>query len=128
MSTLALSAREHKPLGRLEAEQNFAIALSNRLQEVPQEKTAAPIVGLDAEDPAYREATYAAYGGVATRDRRDGLRLTLGDGPTGHFRASGNAPELRVYVEALDQDAATGLLREGLDFARKGGRLMLSRQ
>lgn len=119
LASLTAASRAGKPLSRLAAEQNFAIALSNRLQEVSQEKTAALIARLDAEDPAYREAAFAGHGGVAARDRRDGLRLTLGDGTTVHFRASGNAPELRVYVEAPDQKAAEALLREGLEFARE---------
>ncbi|KPF66559.1 phosphomannomutase [Bosea sp. AAP35] len=119
LATLTASARAQKPLSRLAAEQNFTIALSNRLQEVPQNKTAALIARLDAEDPAYRDAAFAAHGGVAACDRRDGLRLTLGDGTTVHIRASGNAPELRVYVEAPDQSAAEALLQEGLDFARQ---------
>lgn len=119
LATLTSAARAKKPLSQLAAEQNFAIALSDRLQEVPQEKTAALIARLDAEDLTYRDAAFAAHGGVATRDRRDGLRLSLGDGTTVHFRGSGNAPELRVYVEAQDQGAAIALLREGLEFARK---------
>jgi phosphomannomutase len=119
LATLTATARAQKPLSRLAAEQNFAIALSNRLQEVPQDKTAAFIARLDADDPAYRNAAFASHGGVAARDRRDGLRLTLGNGTTVHFRASGNAPELRVYVEAPDQAGADALLQEGLDFARQ---------
>ncbi len=118
LATLTATARAQKPLSRLAAEQKFAIALSNRLQEVPQEKTAAFIARLDAENPAFRDAAFAGHGGVAARDRRDGLRLTLGDGNTVHFRASGNAPELRVYVEAMDEAAAGALLQEGLRFAR----------
>ena len=120
LATLASAARARKPLSQLAAEQKFAIALSNRVQEVPQEKTAALIARLDAEDPGYRDGVFASHGGVTARDRRDGLRLTLRDGATVHFRASGNAPELRVYVEAAGEDAATALLQEGLDLARKG--------
>jgi phosphomannomutase len=119
LATLTATARAQKPLSRLAAEQNFAIALSNRLQEVPQEKTAAFIARLDADNPAFRDAAFAGHGGVAARDRRDGLRLTLGDGTTVHIRASGNAPELRVYVEAPDQAGADALLQEGLDIARR---------
>jgi phosphomannomutase len=97
----------------------FAVALSNRLQNVPQDRTAAFIAALDSEDSAFRDNSFAAQGGVASRDRRDGLRLTLGNGSTAHFRASGNAPELRVYVEATSRDAAEELLRFGLAFARR---------
>ena len=103
LAALALAAEAKQPLSKLAQEARFAIALSNRLQDIPQERTASLIDRLDAEDAAFREAAFAAHGGVAARDRRDGLRLTLGDGATVHFRASGNAPELRVYVEAADQ-------------------------
>ena len=75
------------------------------------------IAKLDAGDSGFRDATFAAHGGVASRDRRDGLRLTLANGATVHFRASGNAPELRVYVEAPTPPAAEALLAENLAFA-----------
>ena len=117
LATLALAAETEQPLSQLAEEAGFAIALSNRLQEIPQERTAALIARLDAEDPAFRDTAFAARGGVAARDGRDGLRLTLGNGATVHFRASGNAPELRVYVEAPDQAAAEALLQENLAFA-----------
>ena len=114
LAALALAAEAKQTLSRLAQEARFAIALSNRLQDIPQERTASLIDRLDAEDAAFREAAFAAHGGVAARDRRDGLRLTLGDGATVHFRASGNAPELRVYVEAADQLAAERLLQDNL--------------
>lgn len=124
LATLARSREAGKPLGALAAEAGFAIALSNRLQEIPQERTAALIARLDAEDATFREEAFAAHGGVASRDRNDGLRLTLANGSTVHFRASGNAPELRVYVEAPDQAQAEHLMQEYLAFAAaqtKGG-------
>lgn len=117
LATLCLAAETPQPLSQLATDARFAIALSNRLQEIPQERTAALISRLDAEDPSFRETEFAAQGGVAARDRSDGLRLTLGNGATVHFRASGNAPELRVYVEAADQVAAEALLQDNLAFA-----------
>ena len=117
LATLALIGSEAKPLSALAAEARFAIALSNRLQEIPQDRTAALIARLDAEDAGFRDSAFAAHGAVAARDRRDGLRLTLGNGATVHFRASGNAPELRVYVEAPTQAAAEALLAQNLAFA-----------
>jgi phosphomannomutase len=117
LATLALSRSTAKPLSALAAEARFAVALSNRLQNVAQERTAALIARLDAEDPGFRDAAFATHGAVAARDRRDGLRLTLGNGATVHFRASGNAPELRVYVEASGPAEAEALLAENLAFA-----------
>ncbi|WP_199088367.1 phosphomannomutase [Bosea sp. ASV33] len=117
LATLALSREEGRKLSEIADDARFAIALSNRLQEIPQDRTAALIARLDADDAAFRNEAFAAHGGVAARDRRDGLRLTLGSGSTVHFRASGNAPELRVYVEAHDLPAAERLMQENLDFA-----------
>jgi phosphomannomutase len=117
VATLATIVRTGKPLSAIAAEAGFAIALSNRLQEVPQARTAELIARLDAADPSFRDKAFAGHGGVAALDRTDGLRMTLGDGATVHFRASGNAPELRVYVEAPDTTSAEALLKEGLAFA-----------
>lgn len=117
VATLALARAAQRPLSAIAAEARFAIALSNRLQDVPQDRTAALIARLDTEDSGFRDAVFAAHGAVAARDRRDGLRLTLGNGATVHFRASGNAPELRVYVEASTPAAAEALLAENLCFA-----------
>lgn len=117
VATLALARAEQQPLSAIAAQARFAIALSNRLQEIPQDRTAALIARLDTEDAGFRDAAFANHGAVAARDRRDGLRLTLGNGATVHFRASGNAPELRVYVEAPTPEAAEALLAENLAFA-----------
>lgn len=116
-ATLALARAEQQPLSAIAAQARFAIALSNRLQETPQDRTAALIARLDTEDAGFRDAAFAPHGAVAARDRRDGLRLTLGNGATVHFRASGNAPELRIYVEAPTPEAAEALLAENLAFA-----------
>lgn len=117
LSTLSLARETSQPLSAIAAGARFAIALSNRLQEIPQERTAGLIARLDADDAAFRQQAFAAHGGVAARDRSDGLRLTLGSGSTVHFRASGNAPELRVYVEAPDRAQAERLMQEYLAFA-----------
>lgn len=117
VATLATIKRSARPLSAIAAEAGFAIALSNRLQEIPQARTAELIARLDAPDATFRDKAFAGHGGVASLDRKDGLRMTLGDGATVHFRASGNAPELRVYVEAPDTASAEALLTEGLAFA-----------
>nr|WP_313899176.1 hypothetical protein [Methylobacterium sp. J-090] len=47
-------------------------------------------------------------------DTQDGVRIALADGRTIHFRASGNAPELRCYAEATSAVDAETLVRWGL--------------
>jgi phosphomannomutase len=41
------------------------------------------------------------------------------NGEVVHFRPSGNAPELRVYVEAVTPERAEGLLEWGLAVAHR---------
>lgn len=47
-------------------------------------------------------------------DTTDGLRLTLSNGCVIHLRPSGNAPELRCYVEAEDMEKAKALVEKVL--------------
>jgi len=52
--------------------------------------------------------------GVTSKSDIDGLRVTLADGRIIHFRPSGNAPEMRCYVEAGSESEAKALLEQGL--------------
>ncbi|MNT83604.1 hypothetical protein D3C72_2234990 [compost metagenome] len=56
----------------------------------------------------------APLGQVKSVSDIDGLRVTLADDSVVHVRPSGNAPEMRCYVEATDQAAAEALLAKGL--------------
>lgn len=65
------------------------------------------------------DAFLAQLGGVcAGVDRTDGLRVTLTDGRIVHLRPSGNAPELRLYVEADTADISKQDLDDGLNLLR----------
>ena len=48
------------------------------------------------------------------RNDTDGHRITYTDGAIVHLRPSGNAPELRVYVEADSDERADVLLAHAL--------------
>ena len=48
----------------------------------------------------------------------DGLRVMLADGGVIHLRPSGNAPEMRCYVEAGTEAAAQALMAKGLGLIR----------
>ena len=71
------------------------------------------------QDPEARARFLAALGSTEQKtDLTDGVRMYLTDGRVVHVRPSGNAPELRLYVEAQDDDAANATLALGLDVLR----------
>jgi phosphomannomutase len=97
---------------------SFKAAVSNRLKDVAMDKSAAFISRLQ-QDEAFRSELMAPLGGVAGINSSDGLRITAKNGEVVHFRPSGNAPELRVYVEAKTQERAEDLLTWGLKAAQQ---------
>jgi phosphomannomutase len=87
---------------------------TDRLQNVPTETSLALVASMDA-NPKDRAAFVARLGGAERAiDRTDGLRIMLADGRVVHLRPSGNAPELRLYVEAETPQAAQTTLAAGL--------------
>ncbi|WP_310201497.1 phosphomannomutase [Ancylobacter sp. 3268] len=117
LAVLATVARSDETLASLVARQGFAVALSSRLPNVPQERSSIFIAALGDEASQVSRIAFAARGGIVARNGCDGLRLTFNDGTSVHYRASGNAPELRVYVEAENPEGAEILLQEGMRFA-----------
>jgi len=105
-------------LAALVATQPARFTAADRLQEVPTTASQALVARFDS-DPAARAAFLAGFDGVeAGVDRTDGLRMTLADGRIVHLRPSGNAPELRLYVEADSAEAAQAVLQVGLGALR----------
>ena len=116
---MALIAAGPGPLSARVAQEPPVVTLADRLQEVPQEAS-QPFVAALASDPEARATFLAALGGSeAAVDLTDGVRITLTDGRVVHMRPSGNAPELRLYVEAQDRAGAEALLQAGLAELRR---------
>ena len=92
------------------------VTAADRLQEVPTDKSKALVAALSADPEPFLSKI---SGDVAKRDTTDGLRLTLTDGRIVHLRPSGNAPELRLYVEADNQALAQSTLELGLSAFRE---------
>lgn len=116
LCTLGEIAARRQPLARIAADFSFKAAASNRLKNVASERAGFFLSRLQ-QDIAFQNDLFASLGGVAGFDARDGLRVTANNSEVVHFRASGNAPELRVYVEAADQARADRLLDWGLSLA-----------
>src|SRR5690606_39573949 len=117
LAVLSLAARRKEPLSRIAASYRLPIAGADRLENFPVETSAALMAHLRGSD-ADLSKFLKPIGEVAAKSDIDGLRVTLADGRIIHFRPSGNAPEMRCYVEAQTEAEADALLRAGLDRVR----------
>ncbi|MCG3269193.1 phosphomannomutase [Yoonia sp. I 8.24] len=115
-----LAAARQRSVAELVADQPARFTAADRLQNVATDKTQALVREL-SETYESRAAFLRCFEGQeADINQTDGLRITLQDGRIVHLRPSGNAPELRLYVEADSADAAQDMLRIGLaDISRR---------
>jgi len=118
LSVLGAAARERLSVAALVGRLPLRAALSDRLTEVPTEKTAGLVARL-VDEPQFAAAYFAEAGQIASLSTIDGPRFTLTGGDVVHYRPSGNAPELRCYVEGATAERAEVLLKWGLDAAAK---------
>lgn len=89
---------------------------SDRLQDIPRKQSEARLAMLREDVAGVSEMLgfVAACGPVANVDETDGIRITFHKDDIIHLRPSGNAPELRVYVEASTPQRAEELLKLGM--------------
>ena len=115
LAVLSMAADAGAPISRLAADLPPRATASDRLEETPA-TLSGPLVAALSEDTPERRRFVSAVGAgaVVAVDRLDGARLTLDTDEILHVRASGNAPELRLYVEADGPDRALRLLETGL--------------
>jgi phosphomannomutase len=107
------------------------LSISDLVDRLPPRRTASAVI---PDTPAAvsgvflrRLATDDAFASIVTTDAAgsagksitDGVKLTLNGGDTVHFRASGNAPEMRCYTEARTQEEANTLLERAVEAASK---------
>ena len=98
------------------AREPAVVTLSDRLQDVAQDRAQALMRDLAGSERS-RQDFLGALGLAASAvpvDLTDGVRMTLNDGRVVHVRPSGNAPEMRLYVEAGSRAGAEALLAAGL--------------
>ena len=87
-----------------------------KLQDIPKETSEAIVAALLAGD---RQVLPEGLGAQTGLDTTDGARLSFDTGRILHIRPSGNAPELRCYVEAESESVAQALLSDALDRLRR---------
>lgn len=113
LAALGTAAERGLSLSALVEDFNLPVALSDRLEDYASDRSAALMAHLRGSREQLA-AFLAPAGTIADVSDIDGLRVTLTDGKVLHFRPSGNAPEMRCYVEAADKDSASKLLEQGL--------------
>lgn len=109
-----LMASRPDGLAALVAAEPARFTAADRLQEVPV-AISQELVRRLTEGPQAQQKFLAGLDGAAVDvNTLDGLRMTLADGRIVHLRPSGNAPELRFYVEAETAARAVMTLQTGL--------------
>lgn len=94
----------------LVAGQPARFTAADRLQEIPTDVSAALVAKIDTETELLLDSLGLKLDRI---DRTDGLRMICA-GAVVHMRPSGNAPELRLYVEADSKAKCQALLGQGL--------------
>jgi phosphomannomutase len=114
LAVIGLAREDGGPLSALRAVLPERHTASDRLQEVPTERSAPLLTGL-AQDAAARDAFLAEIGlsPSTALDLTDGVRISAGDA-IAHLRPSGNAPELRAYAEADEAAEAARIVSAAL--------------
>ncbi len=111
---MALIAAGEAPLSARVAQEPAVVTVADRLQEIPQEASRPFVSALATDAQARRDFLAALNVAEDAVDLTDGVRMTLAGGGVVHVRPSGNAPELRLYVEGQDRAEAQTLLERGL--------------
>ena len=113
LATLYAAAKAGNPLSAVAGSYRLPFAAADRLENFPVETSAALMAYLRASDANLADFL-KPVAAVASKSDIDGLRVTLVDNRIIHFRPSGNAPEMRCYVEASSENEAKALLEQGL--------------
>ncbi|HEV7305052.1 phosphomannomutase [Ensifer sp.] len=122
VAVLAAAVEARLPLSVLSASYHLPVALSDRLENFAIE-TSSGLMGHLRGGQANLATFLAPIGRPQAVSDIDGLRVTLDGGRIIHFRPSGNAPEMRCYVEAETLEAAEVLLAAGLSTVRQWSEL-----
>ncbi|MEL0622233.1 phosphomannomutase [Marinomonas arenicola] len=114
---LAMSHQQQRAIGKLTSEFAPRFTASDRIKDIPTETSKQLIADLKASKAKQAElldtiAEQSETLEVVSIDETDGLRMSLNNGDIIHLRPSGNAPELRCYVESSDQAHTDSLVEK----------------
>lgn len=108
IATLAASVEQGVSLSGLLGSLPTRRTATDRLKDVPRERSLALVDAILEGDLSMMPEE---LGSLTETDTTDGVRIAFDTGRIVHIRPSGNAPELRCYVEAESSEAAQGVLK-----------------
>lgn len=111
LALLAMAKERNIKLSELSKDLPSRYTASDRLSSFATEKSQLLLYKLATNQAAVHDLLGDLCGVAVNQDQTDGLRLFFEYGEIMHFRASGNAPELRCYAEADTQARADALVR-----------------
>jgi phosphomannomutase len=117
VAVLGLARREGRALSELVETLPPRRTASALIRETPAD-VSAPFLARLSGEIGFAQSLVEGLGAIASTSAIDGIKLVLDNGDSVHFRASGNAPELRCYTEAPTDKQAQELLSTALDRAR----------
>jgi phosphomannomutase len=123
LAILAHASETGKTVSTVVNELDVGFAQADRLQNVPNQQSLSFLSKLSG-NRAFADALFKEVGLISEQSNLDGARFVFDHGATLHYRASGNAPELRCYVEASDRDFSDYLLMWGLSKAKSAMQLL----
>jgi phosphomannomutase len=103
-----------KPISNLLANIPKSFTASDRLQDFDRERSLSILVETEKNPQSLLSNVDLTEFTVVAIDTTDGLRMTLNNRFIIHLRPSGNAPELRCYIEADNQVVAEKLVNNVL--------------
>lgn len=109
LTVLGESVRRRLTVSELVSELPGRVVQADRIKDVLREAGAAFVAAM-AGSRAQRAGFEPMLADPLSIDTTDGTRLHLAGGQVVHFRQSGNAPELRCYVEADSASESDALL------------------
>ena len=112
LSVLGTAAKERMTVSALRRTVPQRFTCSGRIEHADTETSAPFLQGL--LDVDQRKGFFAELGTILECDNIDGIRVKLSNAEVIHYRASGNAPELRCYAEAASEQRSAQILQWGL--------------
>ncbi|MUH02686.1 phosphomannomutase [Bombella sp. ESL0387] len=118
LCALAASQNSDKSLSALVGDLPNKYTASDRIKDVPTAFSKKKLASLrDDISSGMKELGFLDLcGNVKSLNEVDGIRVTFDSGDIVHLRPSGNAPELRLYIESYSEERVQFLLSNGLQF------------